>query len=169
MSAINSLARKIRLALGRAIVKLADDTRKIQQLQVTALKNEVRSKINRYQNYGFTSNPLEGAEAVIASVGGNRSQMIVIVCDDGRHRKRNLARGEVALYTDEGDFILLKRGRAIEVVAGNKLKVNAPVSEISGDVVVGESLTVTNGATGSFTTPTGLTVTVQDGIVTNIY
>jgi hypothetical protein len=31
------------------------------------------------------------------------------------------------------------------------------------------SLTVANGATGSFTTSTGQTVTVQDGVITNIY
>lgn len=36
-------------------------------------------------------------------------------------------------------------------------------------VVVSQNLQVGNGATGSFTTPTGQTVTVQDGIITSIY
>jgi len=36
-------------------------------------------------------------------------------------------------------------------------------------VRVTENLEVGNGATGSFTTPTGQVVTVQDGIITNIY
>ena len=34
---------------------------------------------------------------------------------------------------------------------------------------VSENVTVGNGASGTFTTPQGQTVTVQDGIVTNIF
>ena len=48
-------------------------------------------------------------------------------------------------------------------VAGSGITLNAPL------VVATQNLQVGNGATGSFTTPTGQVVTVQDGIITNIY
>ena len=40
---------------------------------------------------------------------------------------------------------------------------------LEGSLQVSENISAGNGATGSFTTPTGLTVMVQDGLVTNIY
>jgi len=46
---------------------------------------------------------------------------------------------------------------------------NAPFVQFNGNVGVSENLTVGNGASGAFTTVEGLTVTVQDGIVTNIF
>lgn len=39
---------------------------------------------------------------------------------------------------------------------------------VTGSIDVTDNLTVGNGATGTFSTPTGQTVTVQNGIVTNI-
>ena len=131
MSAVlQQLMRKLRLNIGTGLLKLVDDARKIQQVQITLLDGEVRSNVNRMQDYGFTSVPLEGAEALLAAVGGNRDHLIAIRVDDGRHRKKGLTAGEVALYSDEGDYILLKRGRIIEVLAGTKLKVTAPEVEI---------------------------------------
>lgn len=47
-------------------------------------------------------------------------------------------------------------------VTGGSVQAVAPMTSAS------ENLTVGNGATGSFTTPTGLTVTVRAGIITNI-
>jgi hypothetical protein len=40
---------------------------------------------------------------------------------------------------------------------------------VTSDAAISGGLTVGGGASGTFTTPTGQTVTVQDGIVTNIY
>lgn len=48
-------------------------------------------------------------------------------------------------------------------VAGSGVTITSPL------VIATQNLQVGNGATGSFTTPTGQTVTVQDGIVTNIF
>lgn len=138
MMPLQNLMRKLRLLVGLAAIKLSDDSKEIQQLQITALKDEVRSNVNRYQDYGFTSNPMEGAEAVFASLGGNRSHMVVIKCDDGRYRKKNLQKGEVAVYHHEGGYVLLKNGKEIEVVMPDgKVKVTSP------EVIVTASTKVT--------------------------
>jgi phage baseplate assembly protein V len=151
MNALTQLARKVRLMLGLGIVTMSDDAKRIQQLQVTLLTDEVRDRANRYQDYGFTSRPLSGAECITAAIGGSRSHTVVIRCDDGRYRKQGLEPGEVAIYTDEGDLILLKRGREIQVQAGTKVvviapevlvqastkvEIDAPLCELSGDLTV---------------------------------
>ncbi|EKN5087384.1 phage baseplate assembly protein V, partial [Yersinia enterocolitica] len=68
-----------------------------------------------FQHYGFTSNPLPGTMAVILPLGGATSHGIVIATEHGSYRLKGLKSGEVALYTDEGAKIVLKRGRIIDV------------------------------------------------------
>jgi len=70
-----------------------------------------------FQHYGFTSRPLEDAEIIIIS---EDNHVIAIASDDRRYRIA-IEDGEVALYTDEGDTIHLKRDNTIEIISGNKL------------------------------------------------
>lgn len=113
--------RMVRMTVARGVINLVNDGLQIQELQVTLLADEVRADVERFQEYGFTSHPIPGAEQVTVSVGGNRDHGIVIAVEDRRYRLKNLAQGEVALYTDEGDKIHLKRDKTIEIVSGNKL------------------------------------------------
>ncbi|MDF5874232.1 phage baseplate assembly protein [Pseudomonas aeruginosa] len=67
------------------------------------------------QHYGFTSAPLPGAEMIVLPIGGRTNHSVVVVAtEDGRYRVQ-VVDGEVCLYTDEGDYIHMKRGRLIEV------------------------------------------------------
>ena len=92
------------------------------------------------QYYGFTSAPLPGAEFIALPIGGNSKHVVVIASEDGRYRVM-LKDGEVALYTDEGDYIHMKRGRLIEietdtllVKAKTKVRFETPLVEMSEDV-----------------------------------
>lgn len=124
------------MLLARSVVKLVNDALMVQGLQVTVLDGEV-AQVQRFQEYGFTSVPLAGAEAIVAAIAGVRSHLVAIAVDDGRYRLKNLVAGEVAIYTDEGDVIRFKRGRNIEVTSGGSVKVTAP------DVTVEASTKVT--------------------------
>ncbi len=62
-----------------------------------------------------------------------------------------------------GDGIEVKSQSSVRVIAASSVMLNTPVVDVA------HTLTVGNGATGSFTTPTGQVVTVTDGIITNIY
>ena len=77
-----------------------------------------------FQHYGFTSNPLSGAMMVVLPVGGRTAHGIVIATEHGQYRLKNLASGEVALYTDEGDSIVLNRGRVMNMTT-QTLNINA--------------------------------------------
>ncbi len=94
------------------------------------------------QHYGFGSAPLPGAEYVVIPIGGSSSHCVVIASEDGRYRLQ-LKDGEVSLYTDEGDYVHMKRGRVIEVVTDellfkvkNKVRFETPIVEMSGDLHV---------------------------------
>ena len=99
-----------------------------------------------FQHYGFSSAPLPGAEFLVIPVGGNSKHAVVVASEDGRYRL-TLQDGEVSLYTDEGDYVHMKRGRVIEVVtdtlvikAGIKVRIETPLVEMTGDQHVNGSI-----------------------------
>ncbi|MGO0632206.1 phage baseplate assembly protein domain-containing protein [Pseudomonas sp. SAR267] len=92
------------------------------------------------QHYGFVSGPLPGAEYIVIPVGGNSKHSVVVATADGRYRLQ-VVDGEVALYTDEGDYIHLKRGKLIEVKtdtlivnASKKVVFDTPLVEGTGQI-----------------------------------
>jgi phage baseplate assembly protein V len=168
---LNRLLRPLRTRVdnivARALVRLIKDDKKLQELQLEVLKGELRDRCERFQNYGFTSHPKPGATAVVLFVGGNRDHPLVVAVDDPRYRKLGLAEGEVAIYTDEGDFILLKRGREIQVTAGTKVKVTAPTVEVEASIkckVTAPLTEIIGNATISGTLQVGGLITGQGGL-----
>lgn len=89
----------------------------IKLLAATGRNGESFTNREYFQHYGFTSRPLSGAEVIIIREGNH---YLAVASDDRRYRIAVEA-GEVALYTDEGDKIHLKRDKTIEIVSGNKL------------------------------------------------
>ncbi len=53
---------------------------------------------------------------MVLALGGRSNNYVVIKCDDRRYRLSGLAEGEVALYDDQGQKVVLYRDR-IEVEA----------------------------------------------------
>lgn len=139
---LRPLAQRLQLMVGRAVLQLVNDGTAMQSVQVSLLADELRDNVERWQNYGFTSHPVPGAEAVALSVAGSRDHVIVVAVDDRRYRLKGLAEGEVAIYTDEGDHIVIKRGGTIEVVAATKVQITAPLVECSGNLIVRGTLQV---------------------------
>lgn len=148
------LRRRIQLMVGRAIVAAIDDSDGIQRLQITLSGDETKDDVERIGQYGLASVPKEGAETVVLFLGGTRDHGVVIACDDRRCRLKGLQEGEVALYTDEGDKIHLKRGNKIDIETGElTVKVSKFLVE-TGKV--------------SITNPTGELVAVLSDILDHI-
>ncbi|MFK0090639.1 phage baseplate assembly protein V [Pseudomonas sp. NPDC090755] len=101
--------------LVRGTVVLAAASHKLQALQMRLTAGEIKDGLEHFEPYGFTSHPLPGAEGIAAFLGGDRSHGIVLTVADRRYRLQALEAGEVALYTDEGDKVHLKRGRIIDI------------------------------------------------------
>jgi phage gp45-like len=97
-----------------------------------------------FQHYGFTSRPLPDAELIIINEGNH---YIAVASDDRRYRLA-VENGEVALYTDEGDKIHLKRDKTIEIISGNKLVATVEnevdITTKTANITASESCTVTS-------------------------
>lgn len=101
--------------IARGELALTNPDGKMQTMQMRLNADEVKDGMEHFEPYGFTSSPHPGAEAVAVFVGGDRSHGVVVVVADRRFRLQGLKSGEVALYTDEGDFLHFKRGREIAI------------------------------------------------------
>ena len=129
---VNPLTRLANL-VSRVVLQRVDSSKRTQLVQLTALEGETRGDIEHLQEYGFASVPQEGAEAVAVFPGGDRSHGLVIATGDRRYRLTGLESGEVALYTDQGDKVVLERGGTIRVTASTKVVVAAPLVELAGN------------------------------------
>lgn len=134
--------------VGRAVVSLVNDALQMQGVQVQPLANNVR-EAERFQNYGLTSVPHVGAEALVLSVGGSSDHCVVICVDDRRYRLVGLADGEVALYDDLGQRVHLTRagmviqgaGLPITITDAPRVDMDVPLVTFSGDATVTGDLT----------------------------
>lgn len=138
---MKAIADRARLMIGRAVIAAVDDAQRAQALQLDLLADETQDGVERFQEYGFTSHPHPGAEAITAFVGGLRSHGVVIAVEDRRYRLKGLAEGEVALYDDQGQMVKLGRD-AITIstpkdisIEGVKVTVIAAQAEVRADRV----------------------------------
>jgi phage baseplate assembly protein V len=141
--ASNPILNRLANLISRVVLSRVDDSKKMQAVQLTALGGETRENVERVQNYGFTSVPQPGAEGVAVFVGGYRDHGLVVAMDDRRYRLTGLQAGEVAIYTDQGDKVVIERGGTIRVTASTKVVVAAPLVELAGSthsVAKGEDL-----------------------------
>lgn len=99
----------------RGVLMRTTTTGGVQTAQVTGLAGETLEGVEVFQQYGFTTVPPEGAMAVVLPLGGRTSHGIVIATEHSAYRLQGLDSGEVAIYTDEGASIVLKRNRIIAV------------------------------------------------------
>lgn len=155
--ALDQLARRMRLMIGRGVLRLVDDAKAQQMVQLDILAGET-SEMERFQDYGFTSVPQEGAEAIVAALAGRRDHLVALRIDDRRIRLKNLKPGEVALYDDLGNVIVFERDQ-VRVEAVQHLDVTAPTCHITattthdgnvtinGNVVVDGSITASGNIT----------------------
>lgn len=116
-TAVSALGRMRRM-LTRVVLKLADDSPKMQAHQVESYDGVVRDQVEHFQHYGFTSVPHPGAEGVGLSIGGSTNHMVVLNVDDRRYRMKGLEGGEVAIYDDQGQSVHLTREGIVVKGAG---------------------------------------------------
>jgi phage baseplate assembly protein V len=101
------LKRKIMLIIGKCILVAVDNSNKNMKLQLSGLKNESITNIERYQEYGFESYPKKDSEVLAAFIDGNRDNGIVICVNDKRYRPTDLNEGDVCVYDHAGLRITL--------------------------------------------------------------
>lgn len=138
---IAPLQRRVQMMLARAVIAGVNDAAQAQEHQLDLLAEETHEGVEHFQGYGITSVAPAGLEAIVAFVGGLRSHGIVIGVADRKFRLKGLETGEVALYDDQGQFILLGRERITIFtdkdvrIEGNKLEIIASEAKVTADRV----------------------------------
>ena len=128
--------------IARGVLEKTDDTSGVQVLGLSILEGERKDNVERFQNYGFTSSPTGEAEAIVVFPGGDRSAGVVVALDERGTRMTGLNPGEVAIYTNEGDSIVLGvtneitiTTRRLVITATEAVRMETPLLEVTGDVV----------------------------------
>lgn len=144
-----------------------------QTVQLTHRTGELQDGVQSMQLYGFASSPNSGTDHLVIYLEGDRNKGVAIASNDQRVRPKNMAGGEVQIYDASGQFFYLKTGKSALINAINECVIQidgTPIVTITpGGVTTVGNLVAGNGATGTFTDATGKVITVQDGIVTNIF
>lgn len=89
----------------------------LRRISLRARAGETYSGRRIMQHYGFMSSPQADCEVLAIENGG----MVVIVAEDDRRYRLTIEQGEAALYDDQGQYVLLKRGKEIEISGCDKL------------------------------------------------
>ena len=115
MNVVEKLISRVKLMIVKSLVDTINDTTEIQLVKIDGFDGDVNDGIERFQNYGFTSNPPAGeSEAIVANLGGDQSHPVVLVQDSGAYRKKDLENGETAHYHKSGSYILMKDNTIFE-------------------------------------------------------
>ncbi len=155
---IDPIRRQIERALGsvrhafRAVISLVGSGAGVQLAQAEGLAGESLQGVEVFQHYGLTSNPPAGSMAIVLPLGGKTAHGVVIATEHGSYRLAGLASGEVALYTDEGDSVVLRRGNVIEVstqtlriTAPAGVEIDTPTLTVTGQIVGQGGLAISGG------------------------
>lgn len=146
LDAVRTLLEPLRVAIAckllRGVVRRARPGGGTLRLQVETLAGDLQDDLEAFQDYGFASVPQDGAEVLVGSLAMARDHSIALRVEDRRYRLKTLSAGEVALYTDEGDSVVLERGRVVKVTT-DTFQVNAGGAVLTLDA---DGLTVSGGS-----------------------
>lgn len=137
--AMAPIRNRVVTMLLRALVTNADDTKPIQEVQVSSLNDS--SRVQRFQQFGFTSNPPPGTEGIFLALGGNAENGVIVATENRDLRKKGLAVGEVAIYDAEGNYIHLMTGGKIKFKNTNEELVTV-LSDLIASLIAAQTITM---------------------------
>lgn len=127
MTRLRGLAR-------RGTIARVDETQKMRAVQIRAGARDTRDRVEHWEPYGFTSSPLNDAEALIINIGADRAHSAAIVVSDRRHRPLGLHPGDVAVFAANGAKVILRNGGGIEITSSIAITITAPELRVNGDI-----------------------------------
>lgn len=130
---IQPLKRKIFLLVGRAILTAVNNAEGYMKIQVTSLKDETITDIERAQEYGFETYPKKDAEAFVIFLNGNRDHGIAFCVSDRTYRIK-VEEGEVLMYDWQGQKVYMRKDGTMKIndVKGNTIETMTDRVQVNG-------------------------------------
>jgi phage baseplate assembly protein V len=143
---LSTLNNAIRNMVARGVLETGDDTQGVQVLGLSLMDGERKDNVERFQNYGFSSMPMNEAEAIVIFPGGDRSAGVIIAMDERGSRMTGLQPGEVAMYNNAGNSVILHTDGSIEITAIEQVQIWAKklLVDVEEDVTINAKTAVLN-------------------------
>lgn len=129
----------IRLAF-RGVLTLVKSAGAVQLVQLDGVSGEQLQGAELFQQFGLTSHPPAGTMAIVLPLGGKTAHGIVIATEHGALRLKGLASGEMAIYNQWGDQVILSADRRMKVVSALAVDITTPTVNMSGNLNVAGSI-----------------------------
>lgn len=91
----------------------------VQRARAEALDDDAKDEVERFQDYGFAANPVEG-QGLVINAGGHT----IVLRMDRLAERPQLAEYEVCVWHKEGHRVTLKAGKLVQVDC-DELVINA--------------------------------------------
>jgi phage baseplate assembly protein V len=127
----------------RAVIDAVNDKPLQSELQLTVMADEVQDSVEHFQEYGLTSRPPKGSEAILLRVGGSSDIQVAVATALREKRPKLAAVGDVTIWDQDGQMVELKRTKIVITLDGtNTLELGAGATKgvnRVGDTVGGDT------------------------------
>lgn len=138
-------AGKLRGAIRRVVIRNVNDAGATQTAAAQIGENIWHDSVEILQPYGVASSvPEDGAVGIALAIGADEGDLALLPLSNPSARFGGLAAGDVALYNNGGDYIMLRAGGTLEIAIGGMatlelpagVKINTPLAHFTGDVQI---------------------------------
>lgn len=161
---LEALRLRLLLLLGRGRISLVDDGGPVQLVQVAMQGRSLHDQTPRLAEYGLSSNPPAGSDAVLVKLAGDHSQAVVIATGHQATRPTGLPAGATVLYDSQGSKVLLNADGTLLVHAETTVTVSTPGASA---VLTGTSATLAAGTASISVSGAQVAITAPGGLVIN--
>lgn len=81
---------------------------------VDGLNAEGLPDVEMFQQFGFSSRLPKGTQVIVLPLGGKTSHAVIIATENDGVRIKTLEAGESVMFSDEGAFVHIKKGKIID-------------------------------------------------------
>ena len=139
-------AGKMRGLIRRCTLKNVKDDGEMQTASVEVADGIWKDDVEMLQPYGFAAVvPEDGAIGIVLSVGGDEGDIVVLPVANPSRRMGGMQPGEVGMYTQHGDRMVLTAGGDLQTAHGGAVTMKAG----STVGIEGAGAVSIKGATGS--------------------
>ncbi|QZN97992.1 phage baseplate assembly protein V [Symbiopectobacterium purcellii] len=137
------------MMLGIGTVTACSDSGKVQKIQYQ-VPLEIRGDTPRMAEFGFSSGLPAGSDVLLAFLGGDRSNAVVIATNNQDYRHTGLNPGETVIYNQWGMHIKLtetgieveaknqpvvvNNATTVTVTASEKIRLETPELQVTGNI-----------------------------------
>jgi phage baseplate assembly protein V len=159
---IRRLMTKLQASITRGIIKLIDDEKATQTIQVELRFDEIADAVEHFQPFGVSFHPTKDSEVLVLAIGSSQDNLVALTATDRSIRPTGAQEGEGGLYTPSGwkifcdadDVVFLtKKDAAQSFMRGEEVK--AALKTYADEVATQVGSIVVAGGSGAAATDSG--------------